>query len=142
MVRARMGPARARMRAKPSRKSTVCLHTFLSKVVVLIQIQCRNTFQNDYEITSKSKFWSPSVQNSYLHHPALSNNLDFLICLSYRAFVMALWFYVSLNVTYFNYSALFLKFLAEIHFRTIMKLPQKASFGTKMCRFGTSITLP
>ena len=27
-------------------------------------------------------------------------------------------------------------------FRTIMKLPQKTSFGTKACSFGTSITLP
>ena len=36
----------------------------------------------------------------------------------------------------------FFRFLAEIRFRTIMKLPQKASSRTKTCSFGTSVTLP
>ena len=37
----------------------------------------------------------------------------------------------------------FFRFLAaEIRFRTIMKLPQRASFGTKTCSFRTSVTLP
>ena len=35
-------------------------------------------FQNDYEITSESKFWKQNVQFWYLHHPALSNNLNCL----------------------------------------------------------------
>ena len=37
---------------------------------------------------------------------------------------------------------LFFRFLAEMHFRTIMKLPQKTSFGANMYSFGTSVTLP
>ena len=36
----------------------------------------------------------------------------------------------------------FFRFLAAIRLRSIIKLPQQASFGTKMCSFGTSITLP
>ena len=32
--------------------------------------------QNDYEITSWSKFWNQHVQFWYLHHPALSNSLQ------------------------------------------------------------------
>ena len=36
----------------------------------------------------------------------------------------------------------FFRFMAEIRFRTIMKLHQKASFGTKTCSVRTSITLP
>ena len=35
----------------------------------------RKTLQNDYEITSKSKFWNQQVYFWYLHHPALSNSL-------------------------------------------------------------------
>ena len=37
---------------------------------------------------------------------------------------------------------LFFRFLAEIHFRTIMQLPRKLSFETKTYSFGASITLP
>ena len=48
----------------------------------------------------------------------------------------------DLHVTFFDRFNVFFRFLAEIRFRTIMKLPQKASFGTKTCSFGTSITLP
>ena len=45
--------------------------------------------------------------------------------------------------TMFLYSFnVFFRFLVEIRLRTIMKLPQQASFGTKTCSFGTSITLP
>ena len=47
---------------------------------------------------------------------------------------MRIHFFVSFNM--------FFRFLAEKRFKTIMKLPQKASFGTNMCSFGTSITLP
>ena len=35
--------------------------------------------QNHDEITSKSKFWNQAVQFWYLHHPALSNSLLFLV---------------------------------------------------------------
>ena len=78
-----MGPARDRMRANSSRKSTFFVpHSFM-KIVV-------------YDINTAS--------------------------------------FYSVNV--------FFRFLAEIRFRTIMKLPQKASFVTEMYSFGTSITLP
>ena len=46
------------------------------------------------------------------------------------------------NAAFVNSFNVFSRFLAEIGFRTIMKLSQKASFGTKACSFGTSITLP
>ena len=36
----------------------------------------------------------------------------------------------------------FFIFLTEIRFRSMMKLPQNASFGTKAISFGTSVTLP
>ena len=43
---------------------------------------------------------------------------------------------------FFDSLHMFFRFLAEERFGTIMKLCQKASFGTNMCSFGTSITLP
>ena len=48
----------------------------------------------------------------------------------------------DLYMTFFNGFYVFFRFLAEIRFRTIMKLPQKTNSRTKMCSFGTSITLP
>ena len=73
---ARMGPARARMRAKPYWKTHFFSNTCLSKIIVLD-----------------------------LHMPLLA----------------------SFNV--------FFRFLAEIRFRTIMKLPEKTSLGTKKSIF-------
>ena len=49
---------------------------------------------------------------------------------------------VDIHVTFLNGFNLFFRFLAEIRFRTIMKLPQKASSRTKTCSFRTSVTLP
>ena len=43
-------------------------------------ISGRNTFQNNYEITSKRQLLEPNVQFWYLHHPALSNSLLFRRC--------------------------------------------------------------
>ena len=80
---AHMGPARACMRAKSSRKIIFVFNTFCYKSLFLTSI---------YDV------------------------------------------FYSFNV--------FFRFLAEIRFRTIMKLHEKASFGTKACSFGTSITLP
>ena len=48
----------------------------------------------------------------------------------------------DLHITFFDSLNMFFRFQAEIRFRTIMKLPQAASFETKPCSFGTSITLP
>ena len=48
----------------------------------------------------------------------------------------------DLHVTFFDSFNLFFRFLAEIRFRTIIKLPQKASCRTKTCSFGTSVILP
>ena len=42
---------------------------------LVLQISGQNTFQNDYEITSKIKFWNQSVRFWYLHLPALINSL-------------------------------------------------------------------
>ena len=42
---------------------------------------------------------------------------------------------------FYSFNAFF-RFLSEIHFRKIMKSPQKASSRTKTCSFGTSVTLP
>ena len=54
----------------------------------------------------------------------------------YKKHIFAYKYYV---LNSFN---MFLRFLVGIRFRTMMKLPQKASFGTNTCSFGTSITLP
>ena len=40
-------------------------------------IKNRNMFQNAYEITSKSKLWIQNMLFWYLHHPALSNSLQY-----------------------------------------------------------------
>ena len=48
----------------------------------------------------------------------------------------------DINTTYFDSFIVLFRYLAEIQFRTIMKLHQKASFGTQTCSFVTSITLP
>ena len=48
----------------------------------------------------------------------------------------------DLHIAFFDSVNVFFMFLAEICFRTIMKLLQKASLGTKARSFGTSITLP
>ena len=45
-------------------------------------------------------------------------------------------------MTFFDRFDVFFRFLAEKRFRTIMKLPQKASSRTQTCSFGTSVTLP
>ena len=47
--------------------------------------------------------------------------------------------YKYIVITSFNG---FFRFRAEVCFRTIMKLPQKTSFVTTMCSFGSSVTLP
>ena len=51
-------------------------------------------------------------------------------------------FVFNLHIMFFNGFNVLLSFLAEKWYRTIMKLPQKTSFGTNTCSFGTSITLP
>jgi len=51
-------------------------------------------------------------------------------------------FVFNANTTLFDSFKVFFRFLIEIRFRTIAKLPQKTSFGTKLSSFGTSITLP
>ena len=43
---------------------------------------------------------------------------------------------------FFDSCHVFFRFLAEMCFRTIMKLPQKAGSRTWTCSFGTSVTLP
>ena len=48
----------------------------------------------------------------------------------------------DLHMTSFAGFIVFFRFLAEMRFRTIIKLPQKASSRTKTCSFGTSCTLP
>ena len=85
-ARARMGPARARMRAKSSRNNQLFFLLFKRMFI------------------KNLRFWPP-------YHVFHSFNL-------------------------------FLRFLAEIRFRTIMTLPQKAFSRTKMCSFRTSVTLP
>ena len=75
----------------PYEGEQICQKICLSKIVafdlhvaffnsfnVFLQISGQNTFQNDYKITSKSKFSNQNVQFWYLHHPALSNSLMFL----------------------------------------------------------------
>ena len=64
-------------------------------------------------------------------HPLFSLNAS-LSKIVFLNFHMA--FIDNLNVDF--------RFLAEIRFRTIMKLPQKGSSRTKTCSFGTSVTLP
>ena len=49
---------------------------------------------------------------------------------------------IDLHTIFFDGFSVFFRFLAEIRFRTIMKLPQKASSRTKTCSFDTSVTLP
>ena len=46
------------------------------------------------------------------------------------------------HMALFDSFSVFLRFLAEIRYRTMMKLPQKASSRTKTCSFRTSVTLP
>ena len=48
----------------------------------------------------------------------------------------------DLHIVFFYGFNVFFRFLAEIRFRTIMKLPQKASSRTKTCSLDTSVTLP
>ena len=48
----------------------------------------------------------------------------------------------DLYIAFFDVFFVFFRFLAEIRFRTIMKLPPKASSRNKPCSFGTSVTLP
>ena len=43
---------------------------------------------------------------------------------------------------FYNSFNMFFRFLAEIRFRTIMKIPQKATSRTKTCSFRASVTLP
>ena len=64
------------------------------------------------------------------------NTLSYL----HAQFYLKAAFYI--NTTFFDSFNVFFRFQAEISFITIMKLPQKASVGTKTCSFGTSITLP
>ena len=60
--------------------------------------------------------------------------------ISHASYQQSSFFHVnSMFVDSFN---VLFRFLAEICFRAIIKLPQKASLGTKACSFGTSITLP
>ena len=59
-----------------------------------------------------------------------------------KAFFSDIVVYDHLHIEFFNGFNVFFRFLAEIRFRTIMKLPQKASSRTKTCSFGTSVTLP
>ena len=85
----RPGPLKS---GKSSKKQTSFLHnTFLWKIIVfdlhitfllvylVLQISDRNTLQNDYKITSKSKFSNQNLQFWYLLHRALSYSLSFLI---------------------------------------------------------------
>ena len=48
----------------------------------------------------------------------------------------------NIHMPFFDGSNVFFRFLVEMRFRTILKLPQKASSRTKTCSFGTSCTLP
>ena len=48
----------------------------------------------------------------------------------------------NLHRILFNSFNVFFRFLAEIRFRAIIKLPQKANSRTKTCSFSTSCTLP
>ena len=42
----------------------------------------------------------------------------------------------DLHMMFFDNFTVLFRFLADKHFRTIMKLPQKTSFGTKPCSLG------
>ena len=59
----------------------------------------------------------------------------FMICLSKIVVLHA-------NKSFLNMFNVFFRFLNQKPCRTIVKLPQKASFETKMRSFGTSIALP
>ena len=48
----------------------------------------------------------------------------------------------DLHMAFFDSFNVFFRFLAEIRFRLMMKLPQKASSRTQTCSFRTSVTLP
>ena len=121
-----------------------------------LQIVDRNTLPNDYKITSKSKFSNQNVQFWYLLHPALSHSLQQVkLCIyGFHSHVLLHWgplprtigicfpdLLTSSGKACFLRNVFF-RFLAEIRFRTMIKLPQKASSRTQMCSFGTSCTLP
>ena len=82
--------------------------------------------QNHLEITSKSKFWIRSVENwtniCFLMH--FDENIVF-----------------GLQPTFFYSFHVLLSFLAEKLYRTNMKLPQKASFGSEMCEIGAKVAI-
>ena len=83
------GPGPGPWRAGKVQKKTYLFlsDTFFSKIVVLtsrqlfwwtnnvLQVSGRNTLENAYKITSKSKFSTQNVQIPYHLHPALSNSL-------------------------------------------------------------------
>ena len=48
----------------------------------------------------------------------------------------------DLQITFFDGQTVFLRFLAEIRLRTLIKSPQKASSRPKTCKFRTTRTLP
>ena len=79
--------------------------------------------QNHLEISSKSQFWIRNVEVRRKH----KENIPFL------KYIFMNNIFFCLQTTFFDGFNVFLSFLAEKCYRTIMNSPQKASFGTNMC---------
>ena len=94
----------------------------------------------DDEITHlylKNKFWNEREQFWYLHHPALSYSLigKHYFFRIFELFWILLVIFHGFNIILilFCFETVFFGLLDAKPYRTIMKLPQKLSFGPEAC---------